>query len=341
MPSSKRARSPHPTLFDVAQLAGVSKSTVSRVLQGGDASVKESTEQAVWQAIQQLGYAPNAIARSMRTDHTYMLMLITPDITNPFWPEVARGLQDTVEREGYSVVLGNSDWARGREERLLRTARNNRFDGVAINRSSVSGEELKRLGVPIVLLGLRDGYGDFDMVGSDSYGGLCAALDYLYALGHRRIGFIDGQHINDGRSRLQGYCDSLQHYGLPYDPALVVHTPFEVEAGQQAASVLLSREPRPTAIVASNDMLAIGALQGAASLGIEAPEALSIIGMDDIYSAAMTTPPLTTMSKAKYDTGVAAATCLLERIAGTAPPYGRRIAIPCRLVVRGTTAPPP
>jgi LacI family transcriptional regulator len=338
MAVSRQSKSSHPTLVDVARVAGVSKSTVSRVLQGGGASVKTSTQQVVWQAIQELGYAPNAIARSMRTDRTYMLMLIVPDITNPFWPEVARGVQDTVEREGYSVVLGNSDWMQQREELLLRTARNNRFDGVAINRSSVSAEELQKLGIPVVLLGLRNGYTPFDMVGSDSFGGIAAALEYLFQLRHRRIGFIHGQHITDGQSRIHGYLDFLQHHGLAYAPELVVHAPFELEAGKRAALMLLCLPERPTAILASNDMLAIGALQGAASLGITVPEALSIVGMDDIYPAAITTPPLTTMAKAKYETGVAVARCLLERIAGTAPAHGRRIAIPCQLVVRGTTA---
>jgi LacI family transcriptional regulator len=274
----------------------------------------------------------------MRTDRTYMLMVIMPDITNPFWPEVARGVQDTVEGEGYSVVLGNSDWMQQREELLLRTARNNRFDGVAINRSSVSAEALQKLGIPVVLLGLRNGYTQFDMVGSDSYRGIVTALEHLFRLGHRRIGFIHGQHITDGQSRIQGYMEFLQRNELPYEPELVVHAPFELEAGLRAALALLCLPERPTAILASNDILAIGALQGAASLRIAVPEVVSIVGMDDIYPAAITTPPLTTMAKAKYETGVAAARCLLERIAGTAPAHGRRIAIPCQLVVRGTTA---
>jgi len=309
------------------------------VLQGNGASVKASTERAVWQAIHTLGYAPNAVARSMRTDRTFMVMLITPDITNPFWPEVARGVQDTVEHAGYSVVLGNSDWLRTREDLLLRTARNNRSDGIAINPSAISEDDLKQLGIPVVVLGLRKEFTDFDMVGSDSYAGILTALEHLYSLGHRRIGFVHGRHITDAQARLQGYLDFLQQHDLPYDADLVVHTPFELAAGKEAAITLLQRANRPTAIFASNDMLAIGVLQGARRLGVAVPAALSVVGMDDIYSAAMTTPPLTTVAKAKYDTGVAAATCLLERIAGTAPSAGRRVAIGCKLVVRETTAP--
>jgi LacI family transcriptional regulator len=176
------------------------------------------------------------------------------------------------------------------------------------------------------------------MVGSDSYGGIVAGLEHLFSLGHRRIGFIHGHPVTDRQARLQGYLDFLERRGLPYDPTLVVHTPFEVEAGKQAARTLLELAHRPTAIFASNDMLAIGALQAAKHKEIPVPDALSIIGMDDIYSAAMTTPALTTMAKAKYDTGVATAQCLLARLDGNASEESRRIAIPCQLVVRETTA---
>jgi LacI family transcriptional regulator len=328
-----------PNITDVARVAGVSKSTVSRVLQANGSSVKESTAQAVWQAIDQLGYEPNAVARSMRTDRTYMLLLVMPDIMNPFWPEVARGLQDTVEQHGYSVLLGNSDWLKHREELLLRTARHNRLDGLAINPSAVTEEALVQLKMPVVVLGLREGYTTLDTVGSDSYQGVTAGLDHLYRLGHRRIGFIYGRQVAGGQARLRSYQDFLHKNGITFDPSRVITVPFELNAGRQAAHRLLGLPEPPTAIFASNDVLAIGALQAATALGIRVPGSLSIMGMDDIYPAATTTPPLTTMAKAKYETGVAAAQYLLERIQGGGPTHGRRIAIPCRLIERGTTGP--
>lgn len=328
-----------PTIIDVARQAGVSKSTVSRVLQG-DALVSQRSQQAVRQAIAQLGYEQNAVASSLRTDRTWLVMLATPDITNPFWAIVARGAQDTLEAAGYSVVLANSDWDAERERRFLSTARRNRFDAILINPTAVSNAELLATGAPTVILGLRNDLRDFDIVGSDSYGGVQQALNHLYELGHRRIGFIRGQHKSGrGLSRHQAYQDFMQRQGLAVDPALIVEVPYELEHGYQAARSLLQQPDRPTAIFAANDILAIGAMHAAHELGLRLPGDLAVVGMDDIPAATMTLPGLTTVAKAKFETGQQAATFLLERIAGSlAPP--RHVMLPCRLVVRGSTAPP-
>jgi DNA-binding LacI/PurR family transcriptional regulator len=328
------------TIIEVARAAGVSKSTVSRVLLGG-AQVKAETKTLVLQTIKQLGYERNDLASSLRTDRTRMVMLATPDITNPFWPEVARGLQDTIERDGYSVVLANSDWDAEREQRFLSTARRNRFDAIAINPAVVSERDLLAHGTPIVILGLRDDFSSLDMVGSDSYHGTFQALDYLYELGHRQIAFIRGKHRSGrGHARQRAYNDFLHRHGLPFDPSLLVEAPFDLAGGQQAAHTLLRLSNRPTAIFAANDVLAIGAMQTARQLEIDIPTALTVIGMDDIYAASTTIPPLTTVAKAKYEIGAWAARFLLDRMDSTAPIAPRRHVIPCRLVVRGSTAPP-
>jgi len=334
--------SDRPTIIDVAQLAGVSKSTVSRVIQGQDTPVSAETRARVRQAIAALGYEHNAVASSLRTDRTCMMMLAIPDITNPFWPEVARGLQDAVERAGYSVVFANSDWEPEREEGFLRLARRNRFDAIAINPTRVTNAELLASGIPAVILGLRDDFPDFDMVGSDSQQGTLAALDHLYALGHRRIGVIHGQYQSRvaSHARRDGYDAFLRRTQLPRDPSLVAEVPFDLAGGYRGCQTLLSLAERPTAIFAANDILAIGAMQAARDAGLCIPEDLTIIGMDDIYSAATTTPPLTTLAKDKYEIGRQAGQFLLERIQGSVPKLARRCAIPCRLVLRGSTAPP-
>jgi DNA-binding LacI/PurR family transcriptional regulator len=328
------------TIIEVARAAGVSKSTVSRVLLGG-AQVKEETKTLVLKTIKQLGYERNDLASSLRTDQTRMVMLATPDITNPFWPEVARGLQDTIEHDGYSVVLANSDWDTAREQRFLSTARRNRFDAIAINPAAVSEHALLAHGTPIVILGLRDDFSALDMVGSDSYTGTRQALDYLFELGHRRIGFIRGKHRSGrGHARQRAYNDFLHRYGLPFDPSLQVEAPFDLAGGQSAARELLQREERPSAIFAANDVLAIGAMQMARQLGIDIPADLAVVGMDDIYAAATTIPALTTVAKAKYEIGAWAARFLLDRLASDVPIAPRRQIIPCRLVTRGSAAPP-
>jgi DNA-binding LacI/PurR family transcriptional regulator len=328
------------TIIEVARAAGVSKSTVSRVLLGGE-QVKEETKALVLDAIEQLGYERNNVASSMRTDRTWMVMLATPDIANPFWSEVARGVQDTVEQEGYSVVLANSDWDAAREQRFLSTARRNRFDAIVINPAVVSEQDLLAHGAPIVILGLRDDFSALDMVGSDSYHGTLQALEYLYELGHRQIAFIRGQHRSGrGHARHRAFNDFLNCHGLPFVPSLVVETPFDLAGGQRAAAALLQRPDRPSAIFAANDVLALGAMQTARELGLDIPGDLSVVGMDDIYAAATAIPPLTTVAKAKYATGAWAARFLLDRINSTSPIAPRRHVVPCHLVVRGSTAPP-
>jgi len=295
----------------------------------------------VWKAIRKLGYERNAVASSLRTDRTYMVMLVTPDIANPFWPEVARGLQDTLEEPGYSVVLGNGDWDERREVRLLKTTRRNRFDGIAIN-PTTNSRELQAIGIPAVILGVRDGFPNFDMVGADSYSGTLEALSYLYRLGHRRIGFIRGHRTPvSGQARDRAYQEFIEQRRLPLDESLVVEAPYDLKGGRKAMQSLLGLRRRPTAVLAANDILAIGAMQATATAGLNIPADLSIMGMDDIYPASLTTPPLTTMAKPKYDIGCQAARFLLERIEGSASRAGRRCVLPCQLVERGSTAPPP
>ena len=328
------------TIVEVARAAGVSKSTVSRVLLGG-AQVKGATKTRVLNIIEQLGYERNELASGLRTARTRMVMLALPDITNPFWPEVARGLQDTLEQDGYSMVLANSDWDHARELRFLATARRNRFDALAINPAVVSERELVADGTPTVILGLLDDWSGLDMVGSDSYGGTLQALQYLYELGHRRIGFVRGEHRGGrGRARHRAYADFLREAGLPFAPELVVEAPFDLAGGRRAARLLLGQPARPTAIFAANDVLAIGAMQTARQLGIDVPGQLSVVGMDDIYAAATASPPLTTIAKAKYDIGAWAGRFLLDRMAAGAALPPRRHVAPCRMVVRDSTAPP-
>lgn len=331
---------PKTTIIEVAQAAGVSKSTVSRVLLGG-AQVKEATKAAVLQAIETLGYERNELASSLRTDRTRMVMLATPDITNPFWPEVARGLQDTIEQDDYSMVLANSDWDVTREQRFLRTARRNRFDALAINPAGVTERELLAHGTPIVILGLSDEFNSLDVVGSDSYNGTLQGLEFFFDLGHRRIGFIRGQHHSGrGHARHRAFNEFLHKAGLPYDPSLLTEAPFDLEGGRAAARKLLDRDNRPTAIFAANDVLAIGAMQMAREMNIDIPHDLSVIGMDDIYAAATAIPPLTTVAKDKYEIGVWAARFLLDRLHAGVSIAPRRHVVPCRLIVRGSTAPP-
>ncbi len=331
-----------PTIIDVARLAGVSKATASRVVAGNNDLVREDTRVRVMEAVRQLGYERNAIAGSLRTNHTFLIALSIPDITNPFWPEVARGVQDTLEVGGYATVTVNSDWNADRERTYIRMVRRNRFDGLIINPTGATNAELAALGIPIVVIGSGDSYPDFDSVGSDTERATEQALDYLYQLGHRRIGLIAGQSASStSYNRYHGYVHFLAARHIPLDESRVIRCEFSDQAGFVAMQQLLSLPEPPTAVVTANDVLAVGALKAARAMNRSVPDDVSIMGMDDIYVAATTFPALTTIAKQKYEIGAKAAELLLERMSGDYGTEPRRVRFPCTLVVRGSTASPP
>jgi len=328
------------TIIDVANHAGVSKTTVGRVISGEHNRVSEETRQRVLDAIKELGYERNIIASSLRTDRTFMVALSIPDIINPFWPEVARGAQDTFEAKGYTMALLNSDWDAQRELTHLQTVRRNRFDGLILNPMQITNAELKQLGTPTVLLGAGSDFPDFDTVGSDSATAVDTALEHLIELGHRRIGLIAGVSQRRRKdTRYARYVELHRKYGLPLDEQLVVRHPYSLAGGGEAMQELLALPDPPTAVCGGNDILAIGALMAAQQYGLDIPGDLSIIGIDDIYAASTTSPRLTTVAKPKYAIGTEAAHCLLQRIEGSAPAYPRNVLLKGHLVVRDTTGP--
>ncbi|NOZ29965.1 MAG: LacI family transcriptional regulator [Chloroflexi bacterium] len=330
-----------PTILDVARLAGVSKTTVSRVVNGDDRWVRPEVRRRVRQAIAELGYERNALAGGLRTGRTHTILLVLPDITNPFWPEVARGVQDALDAQGYATVLANSDWEERREREFLSMAVRNRFAGIIINPARISNDDLVASGIPTVVLGLGGKYPDLDMVGNDSFSGTALALQHLLDLGHERIGLINGvSRRSGGSSRLESYRQFFQERGLPVSEEWVVTCPYGQEFGYQSMKRLLRLDEPPTAVLAANDVLAIGALRAVQEEGLHVPDDISIVGMDDIYAVSVTTPPLTTVAKQKHALGWQAATFLLERMRHEAPEEPRRYRFPCYLVQRGSTAPP-
>lgn len=330
-----------PTIIDVARLAGVSKATVARVINGEHELVRVETRERVLEAAEQLGYERNAIAGSLRTNQTNMIALSIPDITNPFWTVVARGAQDMLERYGFATVTVNSDWNRERELQYLRLVRRNRFDGLIINPAGVSNDELKDLHIPVVTLGGGENHPDFDAVGSDTEQAAQDILSYLLELGHRRIGLITGRsRRGKAHTRYNSYVMFHARNHLPLDERLIYHTEFSDESGYEAMVSLLRLDDPPTAVFAANDILAIGALKAAHALGWRVPDDISIVGMDDIYAAAVTLPPLTTVAKPKYEIGAKAAEILIQHLRGQRTANPQHIKLPCQLVKRGTTAPP-
>jgi DNA-binding LacI/PurR family transcriptional regulator len=329
-----------PTIIDVAKLAGVSKATAARVLNGQEDLVRDITCERVTTAAEQLGYIRNAVAGSLRTDRTYVVALSIPDITNPFWPEVARGVQDTTEAGGYTTVTVNSDWKQDREESMLQMVRRNRFDGLIINVVDTPAIELQKLRIPLVILGGSENYPNIDSVGSDTASGTDAALRHLYDFGHRRIGLISGLSRRKSSIQYDRYVDFHVRHQLQLDAGSIIEGDFTDRAGYEAMQILLRRDEPPTAVFAANDTIAIGALKAAQALSWRVPEDISIVGMDDIYASAVTSPALTTVAKPKYEIGVKAASILMDRMGGDRETPTQNLKLPCELIIRGSTAPP-
>ncbi len=328
-----------PTIIDVAKLAGVSKATAARVLNGQQELVKETTRERVSVAAEQLGYVRNAIAGSLRTDRTFVIALSIPDITNPFWPEVARGVQDTTEAEGYTTVIVNTDWKSDREQSMLNMVRRNRFDGLIINVVDTPIIDLEKLHIPIVLLGASERYPKVNSVGSDTAGGAEKAMQHLYELGHRRIALISGLSRRYS-IRDESYVAFHAHYKLPTDSDLVIEGDFTRQAGYSAMQKLLKLKNPPTAVFTANDSIAIGALKAANMMSWRVPEDISIIGMDDINASTVTSPELTTIAKPKYEIGVNAAQILLNCIEHGSNIPTKKLKMNCELIVRASTAQP-
>lgn len=329
-----------PTIIDVARVAGVSKTTVSRVVNEDTRKVSDETVERVMQAITSLGYEHNSVARSLRTDRTNIVMLMIPDITNPFWPEVARGIQDAMDKAGYSVVFANIDWNKAREQEFLRIAMRTRVDGILINPIHVSEEQILATRIPSVILGTRPGFKALDMVGSDTSLAMHKALEYLVRMGHQQIGLLLGSsETGSNLSRKNSFYEFFAERDLPVNPEHVVEVTFDNHGGERGMCRLLELAQIPTAVIASNDLIALGALQVANEMGYQVPKDISIMGIDDIYASSLSIPALTTMRKQKYEIGQKAAELLLTRmgLADDVLLAPREIRFPCHLVVRSST----
>jgi len=257
---------------------------------------------------------------------------------------VARGVQDAADENGYVVVLCNTDRTRDREVRLLDTLRQQRVQGVILNPSQVTRDDVQRLsdvGVSVVLIGSQIDDPEFDLVLVDNIQGACDAVTHLVELGHRRVGLVGGSRdTSSGMQRFQGYVRSLEEHGLAFDEDLIVEGDFTFEGGRECMQRLVSRSRPPTGVFVANDMMALGALTALEAAGLAVPDDVSLVGFDDIPEASRSRPKLTTIAQPKYQTGVEAARLLFERARQGHGSGRKRILLEHRLIVRASTAPP-
>lgn len=326
------------TIREVAGRARVSPTTVSHVL-NATRFVSEEIRARVLAAMAELGYQPNAVARSLRRGRTHTLGLILPDSANPYFAELGREIEAAAFARDHSVVLCNTEGDERRERVYLDLLARRQVDGLlyvpAGDRADVLRGLLQRP-LPVVLVD-RDLAGvPVDVVLSDKRGGARLATRHLIMLGHRRIGCIGGpSSLAMSGQRLQGYRDALAEAGLPVDERLILRGDYRPQSGWVAARSLLALSDPPTAIFAANDLMAIGVLRAAGELGRRVPADLAVVGFDDIELASYTTPPLTTVSQSAGEVGRAAVELLLARLAEPARPPLRRT-LETRLVVRAS-----
>lgn len=325
-----------PTIKDVARLAGVAPITASRVI--NDAGyVSEATRRRVEAAIEALGYVPNRIARSLRSKQTYTLALVLTDITNPFWTTVARGVEDVANGEGFSVILCNTDESELKEHSYVGVLLQKQVDGfllVPAHSDARSVTLIRKQGVPLVVLDRRV-HIPVDTVRSDSEGGAHQLTCHLLALGHRRIAMLSGpQHVSTAVDRVSGYRHALSETGVPVDERMVIYDTFTREGGYAMAQQVLELEPRPTALLAANNFIAIGAYRALREVGLRVPEDIALVAFDDLPPTFSMDPFLTVAAQRVYEMGQTATRLLLRRLREEMPDAPQEIVLPMDLVVR-------
>ncbi len=329
---------------EVARLAGVSSATISYVINNGPRPVSPETRARVLDAIKKLGYQPNAVARNFRRQRTSTIGLILPDTENPYYAEVTRGIERVAMEQGYFVVQCHSDFSLKREVQFVDLLYTERAAGVVwvpTTESREPADKLAQYHLPTVMLDRTVPGVSTPSVVADNYRGAYLATKHLIDLGHKLIGCIGRPlDLSHSHSRIQGYRAALEEYGLPFDGGLVVRGGFRPDDGRTAGLELIGHSPRPTAIFAYNDYMAIGAMRAAYEKGLRVPDDLAIAGFDDIPQSALTCPSLTTIRQPKAELGSRAAQLILELIAGRAPET-TSIMLDVELVVRESTVKQP
>lgn len=334
------------TLREVARHAGVHPATVSRALNPETQQmVNIETLERVLQAARELNYRTNTIARSLRTQRSLAVGVVIPDITNPLFPRMVRGIEDALEKVQYTSLVAYTD---GRDERLLdrfELLRQRGVDGVIVataRHDDPALDSLEASGVPVVQINRRSRNTSIPAVTADDRGGARTAVEYLVSLGHRHIAHVGiPQTHSTGWSRLAGFRAAMRRARLEVPAGYVqLGRAAVIEEGARAGAALLSEHPEVTAIVAGNDLMALGCYDAVRGAGRSCPEDVSVIGFNDMSFADRFDPPLTTIHFDQYEMGAVAARVLLDRLGSAAGAEATQLELETRLVVRASTAPP-
>ncbi len=315
------------TIYDVAREAQVSVATVSAVM-NGSAYVSPGLTGRVTSAVRQLEYQPNLLARSLATQQTRTLGMIAPNIANPFWPEVVRGVEDAALAAGYTLLLASSDDHRAKESLYLRMFLAKRVDGLLMCKTAGPFEpdvtaRLRTTRTPIVQLMRSSTACAGDKVLVDEEGGSYEGVAHLLRLGYRRVAMINGvSHVSTSRNRLVGYRSALKDAGVPFDPALIAEGEFRVDPGYEAGIQLLKK--KPDACFIANYLMAVGFMRALRQYQLRCPQDVAIVTCDDHPWLDSFHPRLTTVNLPKYELGQAGARTLIDRLDPGSAPLPRR-----------------
>lgn len=331
---------------EVADLAGVSASTVSRVL-NGKSYVNEQTRKRVLEAMEKTNFRPNALAKSLKIGRSNTICLMVPAIENLIIPLIVRGAEDTARKNGFSVVLCNTDEDEAIERAYIEMMKTRLTDGFIFCSAFGSEQgihELSDLGMPLVLVNRYqpEDVGRFEVISIDNFRAAYDATSYLIRTGHRRIAFAYGrEELFLYRERYRGYCAALQDAGLPYEDDLVMRETHGTDCFYQLTHKLMQLPQPPDAIFASSDPKAFVIMHALHDLGRRIPEDVSVLGFDNVAMAAMVEPPLSTMAQPMYEMGCAATRQLIRQIRykeehGVLPPVNQTVMEPDLIIRRST-----
>jgi LacI family transcriptional regulator len=332
------------TIRDVAERVGVHHSTVSRALSPSKRDkISPAVVKKVEQAADELGYFPNIVASSLKQNRSFTVGVLIPDLTNPLFPPIIRGIQDAVEAAGYTVITANTDDEQDKELNALRIMRGRAIEGMIIStarREDRIVDECIANDIPFVLVNRTVDHDGVSAVIVDEDHGVRSVIDHLVGLGHTRIAHVSGpQHSSTGFGRARAFTQCMNAHDLRGE-LIEVAEKYTIEEGRRAFTRLLARDKKLTAVVAANDMLALGCLDATKELGLRVPEDISITGYDDIQFLDRMSPALTTVHVPKYEMGALATQKLLDMIAGDDSSVSI-VRVQPSLVVRNSTAAAP
>ena len=334
-----------PTISDVAKHAGVSKTTVSRFLNGVPGSMREETRERILAAVKELGFRPNAVARSLAIQQTQTIGLLVSDVGNPFYSEVIRGIEEVGLQRGYRVLLCNTGYDLQRGLSFVDSLIHGQVDGVLLMTSRMTEALIEQFvdnSVPIILW-------DWPItvpkavaqLHANFQSGIDQAIDHLVELGHRNIAYICGTRgLLTTDARIKSYQTALARHGLN-ESTVIEEGDYKIEGGKAAMKKLLQRSPRPTAVLTANDLTAVGAMQTIKGQNLRIPDDISVIGLDDVYLTTVVEPPLSTVALPRFEIGNTAMEIMIHYL--TAVPKNQETEIcvfATHLVLRESTAPP-